>query len=349
MATIEYAGGRYATRDDESVLDCLLRHGVDVPYSCKKGNCHSCLLRSLDGAVPAVAQEGLQDTLRAQRYFLACCCRPAGPLTVAAAGSEARTPAQIGSLGRLSDTVVRVRLTLVEPVAIRPGQFVSLVRPDGLARSYSVASLPEEPEVELHVRRVPNGRMSRWLYDEATPGTWVEIGPPAGTCFYVQENPRQPLLLAGTGTGLAPLYGIARDALAHRHTGPIHLFHGGVDRAGLYLQDELYTMSCEHPNFSYHPSVQRGPAPYGMRVGALTGTIAAALPSLAGWKAYVCGNPDIVSLLRKHVFLAGVASGAICYDSFLPAAARSPQRVRQSKVPAHAHGSAQIADSCFSA
>ena len=46
-------------------------------------------------------------------------------------------------------------------------------------------------------------------------------------------------MLAGAGTGLAPLYGIARDALAQGHTGPVWLFHGGVDLRGLYLAEEL--------------------------------------------------------------------------------------------------------------
>src|ERR1019366_6954129 len=121
----------------------------------------------------------------------------------------------------------------------RAGQFVSLFREDGLARSYSLASLPGEGALELHVRKIPGGAMSGWLYsqalhsqalhsqslDRAQPGAQsgvpVWIQGPSGNCFYVPGKADEPLLLAGAGTGLAPLYGIARDALQQGHSGPI--------------------------------------------------------------------------------------------------------------------------------
>ena len=68
--------------------------------------------------------------------------------------------------------------------------------------------------------------MSGWLGTEARPGEAVRLQGPVGECFYVPGQPEQPLLLAGTGTGLAPLYGIVRDALA---AGP-HRPHLAVPR-----------------------------------------------------------------------------------------------------------------------
>lgn len=60
----------------ENVLDALLRQGVELSFSCKKGICQSCLMKVDTGEVPESAKEGLRDTLREQGYFLPCVCRP---------------------------------------------------------------------------------------------------------------------------------------------------------------------------------------------------------------------------------------------------------------------------------
>jgi ferredoxin-NADP reductase len=87
---------------------------------------------------------------------------------------------------------------------------VTLSRADGLARAYSIASQPDAADgcVELHVRVLSSGRMSSWLGGGQAVGERVSLRGPIGECFYLPGNPQQPLLLAGTGTGLAPLWGI---------------------------------------------------------------------------------------------------------------------------------------------
>jgi ferredoxin-NADP reductase len=62
-------------------------------------------------------------------------------------------------------------------------------------------------------------------------------------------------VLAGTGTGLAPLLGIARDALARGHRGPIVLHHGARSRAGLYADAEVRELARRHPTLEVAPCV----------------------------------------------------------------------------------------------
>jgi CDP-4-dehydro-6-deoxyglucose reductase len=239
---------------------------------------------------------------------------------VALPGEDQRVPAHITGLDQLSDTVLRVRLRPSNRLDYRAGQYISLFREDGLARSYSLASLPGEDDLELHVRLIPGGAMSEWLRDVAAPGAAVWLQGASGNCFYTEGKPEQPLLLAGTGTGLAPLYGIARDALAHGHRGPIWLFHGAVQAAGLYLTRELRQLSERHSHFHYVPTVLGGEAPNGGRRGSIESCVLSAFPNLEGWRGFVCGDPAFVNAFRKKIFLAGVASKEIYADSFLPSA-----------------------------
>lgn len=320
MPKIHYDGTDFAVAQGETVLDCLLRNGVSISHSCKAGACQSCLVKGSAGPVSEVAQRGLKDTLRAQGYFLACSHQPVADLTVSLVGADHRRPATITGLSPLNDSVLRVRLRTESPFYYYAGQFVSLFREDGLARSYSLASLPHEDEMELHVRRISGGAFSEWLHGQAVTGTSVWLQGPSGNCFYVAGRPEEPLLLAGAGTGLAPLYGILRDALSQGHTGPIWLFHGAVNPGGLYLTDELKGLAGTHPNFHYVRSVLRDGESEDVEVGQLDQCILTRFPKLTGWKGYVCGDPALVNSLRKKLFLAGMASKAIYADPFIPSA-----------------------------
>ncbi len=302
------------------MLSCLLRHKEKVSYGCKQGVCHACILRATKGGVSPRSQEPLRDTLRAQGYFLACRCYPEGDLSAAVPGETMRVPATILATEWLTERTLKVTLTVLGEFEFHPGQFVNIIREDGLARSYSIANLPGDATIETHVRVLEGGAMSGWLKSDAAVGAQVKLQGPLGDCFYVPENPAGPLLLAGTGTGLAPLYGILRDALAHGHTGPIRLFHGAVDTAGLYLGNELRKIAATNGNVQYVPVVLQGEAPEGGRVAALDKLIAAELPDLNGWRAYLCGDPDLVRTLRRTMFLAGAAMKDIHADAFLPAA-----------------------------
>jgi NAD(P)H-flavin reductase/ferredoxin len=319
MPAIEFEGNSYALVEKESVLDALLRNGVKAAHSCKAGSCGSCLMRAAEGQVPARSQAGLKDSWKAQGYFLACVCHPEADLTLTPVGQDAQLGATITSLELLSPDVLRARVHCDAPISFRAGQYVTIMR-EGLARSYSIASLPEEGELELHVRRIAGGRMSGWLHDHARVGERVSVLGPSGECFYVPGKEDQPILLVGTGTGLAPLYGILRDALHHGHRGPIHLFHGALHQGGLYLVDELRRLVHRHSQIEYTPAVLNGSESEGMAVGSIDQVVLKRFPKLSGWRGYICGDPAIVKLLKKKLFLSGMASRDIYSDAFLPAA-----------------------------
>lgn len=299
--------------ENETALDALLRGGAPVSYSCKAGACGSCMLRAVEGDLPPAAQAGLKDSWKARRYFLACMCQPASNLTAAAVDADAQVHARIAALEPLSIDVMRVRLACAAPFEFRAGQYITLLREDGLARSYSIASLPGHGDLELHVRCLPHGRMSEWFRAQARPGDPVRVLGPSGDCFYVPGAPERPLLLAGTGTGLAPLYGIVRDALTHEHSGPIRLYHGAVNERGLYLRDELARLADEHPNVEYVPTLLESDGP-------LDQVVLSRFPKLAGWRAYLCGDPTLVQSLKKKLFLRGMDLRDIHADAFVPAA-----------------------------
>ena len=321
MPRITFEGQALLCAEQEDVLQCLLRHNVPITYSCRSGACQSCLVRVVDGEMPPKAQAGLRDTLKADRYALACQCVPTTDVEIARPALEGMiTNASVVELERLNDRIMRVRAQPATACSYRAGQFFNILH-DGTARSYSAASVPDaEGFIEFHVARIDGGFVSGWVHDRLRHGDAITLMGPQGHCFYTPGDRSQPLLLAGTGTGLAPLYGIARDALRQRHEGPIHLFHGALQPSGLYLADALQSLDRDHAQFHYHPCVLRGTGPPGCTTGPLDEVVMARHGALRGWRIYVCGHPDMVRLLQRKAFMAGASMKAIYADAFLPSA-----------------------------
>jgi len=317
MPTIRFEGQNYFCATDETMLESLERHGVMLPSSCKSGACQTCLTRALKGKPPAAAQQGIKDTLAAQNYFLACICKPEEDMEIGLAAISPKFSSNLISKDQMNESIVRLRFEVPDGFSYQAGQFINLIRPsDELTRSYSLASISSDPFLELHVKRVPEGRMSTWLFDDVKTGDELSFFGPSGDCFYLPDNPECSLLLAGAGTGLAPLHGILRDALEQGHRGSMHLFHASLTTAGLYLIDELRDISARFEQFEYTPCVLHGDAPTGGMQGNIADIPLQVLGAFNGYRAYLCGDPDIVNALRQKVFMGGASMQDIHSDPF---------------------------------
>ncbi|MCK4708818.1 MAG: 2Fe-2S iron-sulfur cluster binding domain-containing protein, partial [Gammaproteobacteria bacterium] len=257
MAQLKYKDNVLNVSAGSTVLDTLLEHGHEVPNNCRAGACQSCMMQVTKGKVPERSQQGLKDSHKAKGLFLACSCEPEEDLNIQLPDAhQLRIPATVSQINKLSSDVIELKLKTTEPYKYYAGQYVTLWRDEFLGRSYSLASLPQQDEtLNFHIKLIPNGMFSGWVHDELQVGDTLFVQGPAGDCFYTPENPQQNLLLIGTGTGLAPLYGIIHDALQQGHTGEIHLFHGALNPSGLYLMEDLSILEQQHHNIKYHPCV----------------------------------------------------------------------------------------------
>jgi CDP-4-dehydro-6-deoxyglucose reductase len=329
VATLGYKDRRFELLAGETVLDGLLRGGMEIAHSCRSGICRSCTMVASSGPVPEAAQAPLREVERRQGMFLACLCRPSEDLELRDLDDQATTAARIIEVTRLSDSVVRLRLQPDEPFAYEAGQYLSLQRADGLTRSYSLASLPGDGWLELHLRRMPNGRMSTWAYDEAQPGVTVSIRGPYGSCCYAADPADAPILMVGVGTGLAPLWGVVRQALASGHVGPITLIQASAEPKGLYMREQLLELARAHPQLQIRGCVLHGGGD-GLEEGAVDALAVQQLRAtgnIAAHMAFVCGDAAIVQRVRRALFMAGMSPRRIFLDAFVTAPTPTPASV----------------------
>ena len=259
------------------------------------------------------------DTHKVLGYFLACICKPEDDLEIALSDiADHQIIADVVKKERLNADVVLLGLRCREPFSYRSGQFINLMRQeDDLVGSYSLASLPDDNCLELHVKRISQDTMSIWVHDTLAEGDQVAFFGPAGDSFYVPHSPQQGILMVGIGTGLAPLYGILRDALRQGHQGPINLIHGSLTKDSLYLVEALQSLADEYANVHYLPCVLEGEPPSGGTRGSIDEVVLQEISDLAGWRVFLCGDPYLVQKLQSKCFLAGAKQTDIHIDPFI--------------------------------
>lgn len=323
MAHITFDDKRIELTEGQTVLSALLDNGYEIPNSCRAGACQTCMMQAVDGQIPESSQAGLKDTLKAQGYFLACSCTPTSALEIVAANSvDSRVNATVIGHDIISTGVLRLRIKPESELNYIAGQYINIWKDDTTARSYSLASVKAlDTFLELHIRRIEKGAVSNWLHNDVNIGDQLSIQEATGDCFYIAGTPEQKILLAGTGTGLAPLIGIARDALHQNHTGEIHLIHGTRLTDDLYMHKELIEMSDQFSNFYYSASVlQTNKVMAPVTTDAIDKLVLDVATNPAEWKAYLCGDESIVKTLKKTLFLAGTNMNNIYTDAFISAA-----------------------------
>lgn len=290
-----------------NLLDALNSAGLNVPYSCRAGSCHACLVRCLKGDPQDARPDALVADQRMQGWRLACQCAVTEDLSIAVYDpAREGLAARVEGLDWLDGQVLRLRVLPERPLRYRAGEHVLLWSDRGVARPYSLASVPgEDPWLEFHLDCRNRGAFC----DSAralSMGDSLRLGQlHAGALRYEPEWQTRPLLLLAAGTGLAPLWGLLREALRQDHLGPIRLLH--FCRGVSYLRASLERLADRHRNLSIE-WVDSEQAPD--RLQSIRATSRQEI-------ALICGGSGFVDDCAKRMFLAGLPRGQVLSDTFL--------------------------------
>lgn len=293
-----------------NLLDSLLAAGIAVPYSCRAGSCHACLVRCVGGELLDGKPEALDDARREQGWRLACQCRVVEDVQVEVFDPlRDAAPAVIYSCDWLSSDVLRLRLTPQRPLRYRAGQHLQLWTEDGIARPYSLASVPgDEPWLEFHIDCRQGGAFAT-AARAFQPGGNLRLGELRGAALHYDPDwQTRPLWLMAAGTGLAPLYGVLREALRQEHQGSIRVIHLAHDASAHYLAEPLRALAASYPQVQVELIV----------AAELPAALAELRLVSRQTIALLCGHPDSVETFARRLYLAGLPRSQVFADVFLP-------------------------------
>ncbi|MCH2393362.1 FAD-binding oxidoreductase [Oceanibaculum sp.] len=211
------------------------------------------------------------------------------------------------------------------PFDFRPGQYASLAFPGQPPRDYSLASRPDEPHIDFHIRQVGETGPSAYAQAALHAGDPVRLEGPFGQAYWREEHDG-PMLLIGGGTGLAPMIAIVETALAAGVEAPVHLYAGFQDEPDIYYEDRLRALEARHGNFTATYVLSAPEETTNRRTGFVHLAVAEDHADFAGFKAYMAGAPVMVEAAAAMLVARGMKPADIHADPFYgasdPAAAR---------------------------
>lgn len=125
-----------------------------------------------------------------------------------------------------------------------------------IRRAYSIASSSMEREyIEFYVILVKSGELTPRLFNLKV-GDRLFLGPKATGMFTLDKVPAgKHVLLAATGTGLAPYISMVRTQLSEHKERHFVIMHGAAHSWDLAYRDELKTLCRYFPNLTYIPTI----------------------------------------------------------------------------------------------
>ncbi|GAM16808.1 2Fe-2S iron-sulfur cluster-binding protein [Sphingobium fuliginis] len=313
----------------KTLLEAMLAEGLAMPHDCKVGSCGTCRFKLMDGKIGELSPSALvleRDAL-SQGYRLACQAMPRSDLVIALDAPLSRQQAvesftaTIVATSRLCPDIINLVVEIDRPMQFSPGQYADLTGP-GMAepRSYSFAFAPERGEaqrLEFHVRHVPGGLFTDWLFGEDRIGQTLDLSGPFGQ-FRLNDSSAPMLCLAG-GSGLAPIMAILQQAQSMGANRPVTLLYGARTRQHLYCLDEIEALSAAwDAPFEFVPVLSEEDAGSDWTGGrGLVTEPIARLPGLTRTEAYLCGPPAMIDAAEAQLIQHGVLPEMIAADRFL--------------------------------
>ena len=193
----------------------------------------------------------------------------------------------------------------------RAGQFVRLgveIQGSWRERCYSPASVAGlARELELTVKRHPEGQVSNFLFENARPGTVLRLSQAQGDFRLPDRRPDRILLISG-GSGITPVMSMLRTLCAEGHRGAVTFLHYAPDPERAIYREALEDLAAANPNLRLVRSYTRVPG-----VGEADGRFSpsqldAIEPRYAEAETFACGPSALLDAVRKTWSAAGIDS-----------------------------------------
>lgn len=112
---------------------------------------------------------------------------------------------KIEQIQSLTDSVYLIRIEK-RGLVFQPGQYLSLgIKGEKEAREYSIYSSPDDPFLEVLVREIEEGYLSKKL-KKMSPGEELFLEGPFGYFTLNQRQKKKKLYFIATGSGLSPFH-----------------------------------------------------------------------------------------------------------------------------------------------
>lgn len=316
---------QFSCKQDDTILDAAIAAGMVLEHSCRTGKCGVCKAQVLSGSTQIKQEETALDAEQQAAGYILTCCRQITAdteLDIEDLGELGHLqtltlPARIDSTELLSKDVIRIVLRLPPNNALKilSGQYIDVMGPDNLRRSYSIANyFVQGGKIELHIRKVEHGKMSQYWFENAKANDLLRIEGPHGT-FCLRDKPQSQIIFLATGTGMAPIKSLLEyldqqpELLNGKH---LSIYWGGRTQDDIYWQPQMKNIQ-----FDFFPVLSRaGDTWQGLR-GYVQDRVIDAHPQMQECVVYACGSPQMIDSASRLFATKGLGARNFLSDAFV--------------------------------
>jgi ring-1,2-phenylacetyl-CoA epoxidase subunit PaaE len=216
---------------------------------------------------------------------------------------------------------------LRDAFSFRPGQYLTLAATvDGqdVRRSYSICSAPGEALLKVGVKRVADGRFSRFVNEMLSVGDTIRVMPPEGR-FTSLAGERHDYLLIASGSGITPMLSIAKTVLSHERDSTVTLVYGNRTTDTIMFREELQDLKDAHMRrFSLVNLLSREKQDVDLLNGRIDGERIRRMADLglidpfASDGIFLCGPGEMIDDVASVLKEIGVDPDRIRFERFTP-------------------------------
>jgi ring-1,2-phenylacetyl-CoA epoxidase subunit PaaE len=218
-------------------------------------------------------------------------------------------------------------------ISYKSGQFLTLIveiNGQKVRRAYSLCSSPFEPNPAVGIKAIQGGLVSNHVNQHIKAGDVLEILEPMGN-FLVEPNAANTrhIVLLGGGSGITPLFSIAKTILKYEPNSKVTLLYGNRNENSIIFRKGIEQLKAD--NFGRfnvihvlsHPETDNWDGAFGM----LTKDNVIKILSENDIKAsentefYMCGPEQMMHESKLALESLGVPENKIYKESFTSAAA----------------------------
>lgn len=243
---------------------------------------------------------------------------------------------------------------LNEEVRYQPGQFLTFllnINGQKLRRSYSMASSPHvDVSLAVSVKRVPGGLASNYLCDQVKSGDILETLEPMGNFVpKLDAKNRRNIVLIGAGSGITPLFSMAKSALHVEPDSRVWLIYGNRSQETIIYKAHLDAMEQAYGASRFrvtHVLSQPTGSWSGLEGRLNQHTIAKLVETLPAVErqnvsVYLCGPDGMMAEARSALSLVGIPNDRVFKESYITAPVAAGEVVEE-PVAADEAGSPEV-------
>jgi len=318
-------GKTFMSSPESTLLEAAKSNDIVLEHSCRTGRCGVCKARVLSGeTIMLLHEEGLLEEEKNNGYILTCCRGALSDvkLDIEDVGRFADIkskvlPTRIDEITLLTPDIMRVILRLPPNTEFKylAGQYIDVIGKGGVRRSYSVANAQcHDSRIELQIRKIDGGTMSRYWFGEAKNNDLLRIEGPLGTFSNRLVHVENMIFLA-TGTGIAPVKAMLEEMTENHKvicSQSIYLYWGGRKEADIYWEPALSI-----PNLNFIPVLSQPGSDWYGRTGYVQHVLLEDRLDLGNSVVYACGSNEMILNAREMLLEQGLKPGKFYSDAFV--------------------------------